>query len=254
MQNAFIRHSQYILLRKVVLLLCIACMLVTPKNLLAQDVNMNNSEHDNKKFYFGLTAGFNSSSYKITHDEWFIANDTITEITPLWRPGLQLGLMANMRLNSFIDVRTIPSFVLREKSVQYRAKNINNPLADSNFTSALESVLFHWPFEVKFKSDRQNNFRFYALLGGKIDYDFNSSVSKRRTEELLYVKPWDIGANAGLGFEFYFPNFILAPEIKWSQGLINILDKTGEGAEQATSKAIERLNTRMLILSLHIQG
>lgn len=253
MQNTLIRHSQYLLLRKVVLLLIVGFGLST-QYAKAQDVSMNNSGHDNKKFYFGITVGFNSSSYKITHDEWFIANDTITEITPLWKPGLQLGLMANMRLNSFIDVRTIPSFVLREKSVRYRAKNVNNPLRDTFITSALESVLFHWPFELKFKSDRQNNFRFYAILGGKIDYDFNSSVSKRRTEELLYVKPWDIGANAGLGFEFYFPNFILAPEIKLSQGLVNILDKTGEGAEQATSKAIERLNTRMLILSLHIQG
>jgi len=215
---------------------------------------MNNAAHDTKKFYFGITVGYNSSSYKITHDEWFIDHDTITEITPLWKPGIQLGIMGNMRLSSFIDVRTIPSFVLREKAVRYRLKDIANPTKDTFRTSALESVLFHWPFEFKFKSDRQNNFRFYAVLGGKVDYDFNSSVTRRRKEELLYVKPWDLGANAGLGFEFYFPNFILAPEIKFSQGLVNILDKSGEAEQQPTSKAIEKLNTRMLILSLHIQG
>jgi len=213
---------------------------------------MNNTLHDSKKFYFGISVGFNTSQYKITHDKWFIDHDSITEITPLWKPGLQLGIMGNMRLNSFMDLRTIPSFVLREKSVRFRLKDNNDPTQDVFQTSTFESILFHWPVEVKFKSDRQTNFRFYAVLGGKLDYDFNSSVNKRRSNELLHVKPWDLGANAGLGFEFYFPNFILAPEIKFSQGLLNILDKSDSDLQ--TAKAIERLNTRMIILSLHIQG
>ncbi len=250
MQNSNIWCSQHLFLRKVSFFtfLCMLCSILS----FGQGENMNNTLHETKKFYFGITVGFNSSSYKIAHDKWFIDYDSITEITPLWKPGLQLGIMGNMRLSSFIDIRTIPSFVLREKAVRYRLKSINDPTKDTFQTSALESVLFHWPFEFKFKSDRQNNFRFYAILGGKIDYDFNSSVTRRRKEELLHVKPWDIGANAGLGFEFYFPNFILAPEIKFSQGLINILDKSDTDLQ--TAKAIERLNTRMLILSLHIQG
>jgi hypothetical protein len=250
MQETHIWRSQYILLRKITLTLFLA--VACSAQCWAQGEGMNNTLHDSKKFYFGITVGFNTSQYKITHDKWFIDHDSITEITPLWKPGLQLGLMGNMRLNSFIDIRTIPSFVLREKSVRFRLKDRQDPTNNVFQTSSFESILFHWPFEVKFKSDRQNNFRFYAIAGGKIDYDFNSSVSKRRQEELLRVKPWDLGANAGLGFEFYFPNFILAPEIKFSQGLINVLDKTD--ADEQTAKAIERLNTRMIILSLHIQG
>ena len=251
MQKPNIWRSQYLSLRKVSLVLFVAIGLAM--QCAAQGENMNNSGHDMKKFYFGITIGFNSSSYKITHDKWFIDHDTIKEITPLWRPGLQLGIMGNMRLSSFVDVRTIPSFVLREKAVRFRLTDYDTPNNDSINTTASESILFHWPFEFKFKSDRQNNFRFYALLGGKVDYDFNSAVRRRKAaDELLAVKPWDVGANAGLGFEFYFPNFILAPEIKFSQGLINVIDKTD--TKQQTAKAIERLNTRMLILSLHIQG
>lgn len=249
MQKPHIWRSQYLSVRKVIVaLLLFSCSATL---CMAQGENMNNTGFDNKKYYFGITFGYNSSSYKITHDKWFIDHDSIKEITPLWRPGLQLGIMANMRLSSFIDVRTIPSFVLREKAVRFQQFDPNIG-TDKDTTSASESVLFHWPFEFKFKSDRQNNFRFYALLGGKVDYDFNSAVRRRKAGELLAVKPFDVGANAGLGFEFYFPNFILAPEIKFSQGLINIIDKTD--TEQQTAKAIERLNTRMIILSLHIQG
>ncbi len=251
MQKPNIWSSQYLLLQKIAILAVLSCF-IGVHHLYAQGENMNNREHDSKKFYFGITIGFNSSSYKINHDKWFIDYDSIKEITPLWKPGIQLGIMGNMRLSSFIDVRTIPSFVLREKSVRFTLNDINNPGQDSLVNSAFESILFHWPFEFKFKSDRQNNFRFYALLGGKVDYDFNSAANRRRQEDLLHVKPFDYGASAGLGFEFYFPNFILAPEIKFSQGLRNILDR--QDGDLQTVRAIETLNTRMVIFSLHIQG
>lgn len=217
----------------------------------AQGEGMNNRDYDSKFYYFGITVGLNNSQYKIFHDKYFIDYDSVKEITPLWRPGFQLGIAGNIRLGSFVDVRTVPSFVLREKAVRYSLTDyINND--DKTVTTNFESILFSWPLEFKFKSDRQENFRFYALLGGKIDYDFNSSVKRRRSDELLRVVPFDYGYNAGLGFEFYFPNFILAPEIKLSQGLRNVLIKDGEDAQ--TTKSVEKLQTRMIVFSLFIQG
>ncbi len=248
MQTTNIWNSKYVLLRKIGLLFF--SLFIFSQSAIAQGEKMNNRDHDFKKFYFGIMIGLNSSQYKMFHDEYFIQYDSIKEITPLWKPGFQLGIAGNLRLSNFIDVRTVPSFVLREKSVRYRFPIQGQ--ADSILTNNYESILFSWPFEFKFKSDRQENFRFYALAGGKIDYDFNSSVSKRRTDELLRVRPFDYGYNLGVGFEFYFPNFILAPEIKLSQGLRNILIK--DDNDEQTAKAVERINTRMIMFSLFIQG
>jgi hypothetical protein len=211
----------------------------------AQGERMNNPEHDEKLYYFGITIGLNAAQYKVFKSDYFVANDTIKNITPLWRPGFQLGIMGNLRLSSFIDFRTIPTFVLREKAIQF------TDYRDTSFVSAFESILFNMPFEFKFKSDRQTNFRFYVCAGGKLDYDFNANNRSRRPDEVIKVKPIDFGYNLGLGFEFYFPNFIFAPEIKISNGLGNSLDRN---STEPTNKAIDRITTRMLIISFHIQG
>lgn len=236
-------NSKYISMSKIIYTIILVFISVQS---FAQNEKNNNSEIDTKRYYFGMTLGFNSSAYKLKQSDFFVQNDTLKEITPLWKPGFQLGIVGNLRLSNFVDFRTVPSFVLREKAMRYKFKD------DKEVNSSFESILFSWPFEFKFKSDRQENFRFYALLGAKGDYDFNSNSSSRKEDEIIKVKKFDFGYNMGLGFQFYFPNFILAPELKLSQGLTNSLIKGG--STEATSNAIDKLNTRMLIFSLFIEG
>lgn len=218
-------------------------------NAIAQDERMNNAEHDEKKYYFGITLGFNAAQYKVSQSNYFTEYDTIKDITPLWRPGFQLGIMGNLKLSKFIDIRTIPSFVLREKALQFT--QTMSLTKDTTFTNSFESILFSLPFELKFKSDRMTNFRFYVCAGAKIDYDFNANTNSKRIDEIIRVKPFDVGYNLGLGFEFYFPNFIFSPEIKISNGLGNSLDRN---SDEPTNKAIDKLTTRMLIIGFHIEG
>jgi hypothetical protein len=211
----------------------------------AQDERMNNPEHGDKPYYFGITIGFNAAQFKLLHSNSFVNTDTIMNITPLWKPGFQLGIIGNLKLSNFIDLRTIPSFMLREKGLQFQLPG------DSVLDNSFESVLFSLPIEFKFKSDRQTNFRFYAVAGGKIDYDFNSNARSKRDDEIIRVKPFDYGYNLGLGFEFFYPNFIFSPEIKISNGLGNSLKRN---TAEPTNNAIDRISTRMVIISFHIQG
>lgn len=220
-------------------------MLFCTKSALAQQEKMYNMEHDEKPYYFGITLGLNAAQYKVSHSKYFTDYDTIKNITPLWKPGFQLGIMGNLRMTSFIDVRAIPSFMLREKGLRFTLQN------DSTLLSSFESILFSLPVEFKFKSDRQQNFRFFVCAGAKIDYDFNSNARSKRNDDVIKVKSFDFGYNLGLGFEFYYPNFIFAPEIKLSNGLgNNLLRNVGE----PTNKAIDKISTRMIIISFHIEG
>lgn len=220
-------------------------MLFCTQSALAQQEKMYNMEHDEKPYYFGITLGLNAAQYKVSHSKYFTDYDTIKNITPLWKPGFQLGIMGNLRMTSFIDVRAIPSFMLREKGLRFTLQN------DSTLLSSFESILFSLPVEFKFKSDRQQNFRFFVCAGAKIDYDFNSNARSKRNDDVIKVKSFDFGYNLGLGFEFYYPNFIFAPEIKLSNGLgNNLLRNVGE----PTNKAIDKISTRMIIISFHIEG
>ena len=242
MQIVKFRNRVYLSLSKItfgiILLFC-------GSPLFAQEEKMYNAEHDEKPYYFGITLGFNSSQYKVAQSKYFIDYDTIKNITPLWRPGFQLGIMGNARLTSFIDARATPTLMLREQALRF------TDYRDTTTTNTFESILFSLPIELKFKSDRQQNFRFYVCAGAKIDYDFNANARSKRSNEVIRIKPFDYGYNLGLGFEFYYPNFIFAPEIKISNGLGNsLLRNVGE----PTNKAIDKISTRQIIISFHIEG
>lgn len=235
-------HSIHISMQQIKLLL--ALCLCTSK-IFAQEQGFNMLEHDDKKLYFGITIGTNRAQYKILHTPNFISNDSVLVATPRWNPGFQVGIMANYKLNSHFSLRLVPQFALVYKEMRYDFSTLKDTVI------TLESIMLQSPLLLKFNSDRINNFRFYTISGLKFDYDFNSNLNSRRTDEALRIKPLDLGYELGVGFEFYYPNFIFSPEIKISNGFSNLQKAQ---ADIITSKPIETLNSKMIVFSVTIGG
>ncbi len=213
----------------------------------AQRVAMSMPDHDEKKYYFGITFGLNYSVYQINYTEAFAATDTFKSIQPKWQPGFNLGLLANLKLTNFVDLRFVPSLAFAEKRLDYK---YGIP-KDSALSKGVEAIYMHLPLQLKFKSDRINNFRFYAIVGGKFDYDLAANARSRRTDEFLKVSPVDFGYEVGVGFEFFNDTFIFSPEIKISQGLRNQLY---QDHSLPLTNAIQTLLTRMIVISIHLEG
>lgn len=232
---------------KYILLFLLSVLLLAPAR--GQDKILNMAEHDQKPYYFGITFGANFSTYRIRYSQSFVETDTFKKIQPNYGPGFNLGLMGNLRLSSFVDLRFVPSLAFAEKqmSLNIRGANGNDSLVDK----AVESIYLHLPLQLKFKSDRIKNFRFYAITGVKFDFDMAANARSRRKDEFLKVSAADFGAEVGVGFEFYYPNFIFSPEIKLSQGLGNQIFKD---PSIPLSNAIDVLSTRMIVVSIHLEG
>lgn len=232
---------------KYILVIALAVLLTEPA--LAQRKVLNMAEHDSKAYYFGITFGYNSSSYRIKYSQSFIDNDSFKTIQPSFGPGFNLGLMGNLRLSRFVDLRFVPSLAFAEKRVTLNVRDAAGNDSISNRT--VESIYMHMPLQLKFKSDRIKNFRFYAITGVKFDYDMAANARSRRRDEFIKVSAADFGYELGVGFEFYYPNFIFSPEIKLSQGLGNQLFKD---PNIPLSNAIDVLSTRMIVISIHLEG
>lgn len=228
-------------IKSALVLLC----LMTGLQLHAQTHIPNMPEHDQKAYYFGITFGANYSTFRINNTQSFAEHDTFKSIQPGSGPGFNLGIMGNLRLTKFIDLRFIPALIFAEKKLTLVDMN------DVVTKTSLESIYMQLPLQLKFKSDRINNFRFYGLLGGKFDYDLASNARSRRQDELLRVKAIDVGAEVGIGFEFFYPNFIFSPEIKLSQGFINSQFKD---PDIPLSNTIDAIRTRMIVFSIHLEG
>ncbi len=225
---------------------CLFCLSSVPE-LNAQTRLLNMEDHDTKAYYFGLTFGFNQSRYRIKYSEAFANTDTFMNIQPGWGSGFNLGIMGNLRLSKFVDLRLIPSISFAEKRLQF-----NQPLKPTEIADkSIESIYIHLPLQLKFKSDRIQNFRFYGLTGMKFDYDMAANANSRKKDEFLKFKPVDLGYELGFGLEFYYPNFIFSPEIKLSEGLINqiYIDRTLQ-----LTNAIDQIRTRSIVISIHLEG
>ncbi len=223
-------------------------LIVSTLNVFAQRPLLNMPDHDDKPYYFGITFGLNFSVYQINYTQAFATTDTFKRIQPNWQPGFNLGLVGNLKLTNFIDLRFIPSLAFAEKTISYV---YGNTFKDSAVSKNIEAIYMHLPLQLKFKSDRIKNFRFYGLAGAKFDYDLAANARSHRPDEFLKVSPVDFGYEIGVGFEFFNPNFIFSPEIKLSQGLTNQLYP--DHGLQLTN-AVQTLYTRMIVISIHLEG
>lgn len=230
-----------------IIIVILGLLLMQPAS--AQEKLIHMAEHDSKPYYFGITFGANFSSYRIRYSNSFVNTDTFKSIQPGFGPGFNLGIMGNLRLTNFVDLRFVPSLAFAEKDMTIAMRGENG--ADTTFSRAVESIYMHLPLQLKFKSDRIGNFRFYALTGVKFDYDLAANARSRRKDEFLKVSATDFGYELGVGFEFFYTNFIFSPEIKLSQGLGNQLFRD---PNIPLSNAIDVLSTRMIVISIHLEG
>lgn len=242
MQKTHIRHQLYLLRIPLVLLLVI---LWNTGSVKAQSV-MNMEEHDAKPYYFGITLAGNNSNFKLYHDEIFLKQDSIMVAEPLRTFGFNLGLLGNVRLSENFDIRFNPQLLFASKNLYYKE---NYPVRET--TKNIESILLSFPLQLKFKSDRIGNMRVYTIGGLKYDYDLASNARARRAEDLVKIRKSDYGYEFGAGFEFYFPSFIFSPEFKISNGIGNVHVKD---EHLRYSNVIDKLNSRMIVFSIHLEG
>jgi hypothetical protein len=207
---------------------------------------MNMEEHDAKPYYFGITLAGNNSNFKLFHDEIFLKQDSIMVAEPLKTFGFNLGLLGNVRLSENFDIRLNPQLLFASKNLYYKENYPNRETVKN-----IESILVSFPVQIKFKSDRIGNMRVYTIAGLKYDYDLASNARARRAEDLVKIKAGDYGYELGAGFEFYFPSFIFSPEFKISNGIGNVHVKD---KNLRYSNIIDKLQSRMIVFSIHLEG
>lgn len=218
-----------------------------------QILNLNMPDHDDKRYFLGIGLIYNNSRFQVAHDNQFLINGNVQSINPLNTGGFGLAGMHTLRLSPRFEIRAVfPQLLFSYKSLAYRLKEPDGSLDETfNTVQTIESILLGLPVHVKFRSDRIGNFRVYMFGGGKIEYDLMSSAGKRQIEGLVKLTSMDYGIEGGIGFSFYFPVFILSPEIKISNGLRNLHSRD---ASNKFSSTIDRLSSRMLVFSLIFEG
>lgn len=212
---------------------------------------LNLEEHDYKPYYFGISLGLNRSSFQTELHPNYLEQDSILTAEAKPTTGFNLGLSGTVRLSHRFELRANPQLIFLDRTIQY---NLRYPDRLDNayvIDKKVESVIVSAPLQLRFLSDRIGNFRMYMMGGGKLDYDLASNAQSRNAEDMIRIRRYDYGIEGGIGFKFYYPSFILSPEIKISDGFRNM---HGRNPRLNYSNVLDRINSRMIIFTLHLEG
>ena len=183
----------------------------------------NLPRYDFKKIHFGFTLGINSLNFHINKNNDFLINDTLLTMLAEDQKGFNLGIVSNLRLGRYTDLRFIPTLVFGERILNYKFNDQSNlTLQDKR----IESTLIDFPISLKYKSARYNNFRTYVICGIKYSLDIASqSEIDDEGQEIVKLNNHDLMIEGGFGIDFYLQYFKFSPQIKLSHGIINVLSK-----------------------------
>jgi hypothetical protein len=207
-------------------------------------------ERDNKAIYFGMSLGAASSYLHPSKSPEFLNNDSILLVEPGKSTGYSVRLMATARINKRFEFRINPGLILGiDRSFTYNLGK-RELYEDSIVTKIIQSNIATFPFQFKFNSDRINNFKVYMMAGVKYDIDLASNSGSRNAENLIKLKKADFGAELGIGFNFFLRFVTVTPEIRFSNGFSNLHDRD---PNLKYSNVLDKLNSRMILFSIHLE-
>lgn len=250
METAHSRHMLYLHGKKARLSLAIACILILTGSLRSSAQERYREEQDDKPYYFGITLSTVFSRFQLEHHPAFLQQDSILSIEATNTAGISLRLLAAMRLSNRFELRFNPGLVFTQRPIVY---DLKYPVLDHGYRmdKSVESIFGTLPLALKFKSDRIGNFRVYLLGGGKVDWDWAANARAKKGDDLIKLQPLTYGIEGGIGFNFYRKAVTISPEIKISNGLNNL---HARNENLIYSRVVDRIQSRMIFFSIHLEG
>jgi len=190
--------------------------------------------------------GINSTDFNVEHSANIRDFDSIYVVESQRESGFSLGIVANLRLGQFFDLRTIPALSFSQRNLEYTIVGVHKqPYV---IVKKIESTFLEFPLTLKYKSVRINNGRAYVLGGLRYSIDLASQKNvAKEDEELVKLNRDDFLYELGFGIDFYLKYFKLSPVIMLSLGMNNMLVKE---EDNIFSASIDRLTSKIVHVSI----
>ncbi|MFH1120289.1 MAG: outer membrane beta-barrel protein [Bacteroidota bacterium] len=226
----------------------------------AQVRNLPN--YDLSPYHFGFILGMNEmlfslktrpgfqdvSYYALQTPDLYADSSKLFNLTHKPSFGFTIGIVSNLRISEYLDLRFVPSLSFGERDLVYTIRtNFEGTDKLVGIQKKLQSTFVEFPLHLKYKGSRLNNIRPYWLIGAKYSIDLASDSKKKEENNKIYValNRSDVYAEMGAGMDFYTTFFKFGIELKMSYGLYDILKREGN----IYTLPVERLRSKLFLLS-----
>lgn len=212
---------------------------------------INLPSYDRQKLRFGFLVGFNNSNLKVFPKQQFHTTDTLYQALPVGGPGFNIGIVSNVLLWRYVDLRFTPNLGFVDRQIEYKFAD-----ARKNTFRSIESTYIELPLDFKLRSIRHRNVGFYVIGGMRSSFDIISQKKIEKGEDLfdestrkVKLQNFDLSYEWGFGWDLYYQYFKFSPEIKFSYGTKNILKKEGH----LYSRPLDQLFSRVICMTFYFE-
>jgi hypothetical protein len=209
-------------------------------------------EGQKRRFHFGFLLGYNSANYQPHAKPEFFQYDSLVSITPSSSPGFILAPLAVLHISKNWKLRVVPiQLSFEDRVLTYRYLESDTSFA--SLQNQVQSTYLQFPVSLKFRTDRLNNFAAYMIGGIQYGIDLQSNekaVNSNNPDDVIKANrnAWDL--QIGGGADFFLKYFKFGIEIRYSQGMNNMLIQDNS----YYAAPLDRLRNRSWVVALTFEG
>ncbi|MBP2834083.1 PorT family protein [Aquimarina sp. U1-2] len=233
--------------RLFILIVILVCTQEVSAQLFSKEKVQNLQNFDKPRFSWGYILGLNSYDFNFDYTSDFEDEDITVDKTV----GFSVGLLGNMRINDYLDLRLEPMVTFTRRDITF-----NNPLFTSQFESFREvrSTYVHIPLLLKVSAKRLNNFK--PFIVGGISTSINLSSNEDNPDDNnageFRMKTNTNYFEIGFGVDLYLYYFKFTPSIRGVFAMSDELVQDNDPNSPYTS-TIDQMSTRGIFINFTFQ-
>ncbi len=207
----------------------------------------NLESFDNRLFSWGYFLGFNN--YDFNFDYIAENGNTETDIAVDSKSGFNVGLVADLRINNYLNLRLEPGLSFTQRNLLFPGfEDEKDALRD------VRSTYIHIPLLLKISTKRLNNIKPFIVLG--VSTSLNLSSNEDNPDDNLQGEFRSTSSTGyyelGFGVDFYLFYFKFTPSIRGVFASSNELVPDNDPLSPWTSN-ISKMSSRGMFLNFTFQ-
>ncbi|MEE2801054.1 MAG: porin family protein, partial [Bacteroidota bacterium] len=174
--------------------------------LFSKEKILNRENFDKQRYTWGYYLGFNSYDYKFDYNELTEEINTETSV------GFNVGLVCDVRLNDYFNLRLEPGIVFVNRTLTFPDPSLMTPAQQER---EVVSTYINVPLLLKFSTKRKNNWKPFVVGGFSWSSNLSSNEenpddnSAGQFRQMTNVFNYEIG----IGVDLYLFYFKFSPSI-----------------------------------------
>ena len=192
-------------MKKFLFLLLFSPILFAQEGMFSKDPIINKENWNKQRVHWGYYLGFNSLDFKT--DYLSVTEDIEVGATT----GFNVGLIGNLRLAEYFDLRFEPGLVITQRNLTF--PNITDT---GDRLREVKSTYIFFPLLLKYSALRTGNVRPF-LLGGvstALNLSSNADSPDDNFNNRFRMTKWTNFYEVGFGIDLYLEYFIFSPSIR----------------------------------------